>query len=163
MTDGASARAPTTLIWPGVRRERYARGIPPAPTPSEAIRAVEALEQGDWRTARDLAAQLGRPGTCRPLPGAQYAGASARDGRRELASLAEAAVSRPTERWSKPADQRAGDHLALPWPAQVENEFWRRFGLVGQREEFQARSQWSRIEDSVYPKRTCLIEAARTI
>jgi hypothetical protein len=36
--------------------------ILPAPAPLEAIRAVEALEQGDWRTARDLAPQLGRTG-----------------------------------------------------------------------------------------------------
>lgn len=30
---------------------------------------------------------------------------------------------------------------------------------MGQREEHEARSQWSRIEDSIYPKRTCLIES----
>ena len=52
-----------------------------------------------------------------------------------------------------------GDYTALPWPSRVGNEFWCRFGLVGQREEFQARSQWFRIEDSVYPKRICLVES----
>ena len=47
-----------------------------------------------------------------------------------------------------------------PFPGpRVGNEFWCRFGLVGQREEFQARSQWFRIEDSVYPKRICLVES----
>ncbi len=29
--------------------------------------------------------------------------------------------------------------------------------MVGQREELEARGQWFRIEDSVYPKRACLI------
>ena len=36
--------------------------ILPVQTLLGPIRAVEALEQGDWRTARDLAPQLGRPG-----------------------------------------------------------------------------------------------------
>jgi hypothetical protein len=130
----------------------------PAPTPFEAIRAVEALEQGDWRTARDLAARLGRPGLavrCLALSMQERALGMVTE---SWEALAEAAVGRPTERWSSLRACAASGHIALPWPSQVENEFWRRLGLVGRREELQARSQWFRIEDSVYPKRTCLIE-----
>ena len=54
---------------------------------------------------------------------------------------------------------RPGEHAVLPWPALAENEFSRRFGMVGQHEELEARAQWFRVEDSVYPKRACLIEA----
>jgi hypothetical protein len=69
-----------------------------------------------------------------------------------------AAADCPAERRSRLRSTGPGDHTALPWPSRVGNEFWCRFGLVGQREEFQARSQWFRIEDSAYPKRTCLVE-----
>jgi hypothetical protein len=63
-----------------------------------------------------------------------------------------------TERRSRLRGTGPGDHPAIPWPSRVGNEFWYRFGLVGRREESEARSQWIRIEDSVYPKRTCLVE-----
>jgi hypothetical protein len=36
--------------------------IPLASARSAAIHAVEALEQGDWRMAGDLARHIGRPG-----------------------------------------------------------------------------------------------------
>lgn len=130
----------------------------PAPASPEAIRAVEALEQGDWRTAHDLAPQLGRPGIAARLLALSMRG-------RALGMVAEswqamaAAAGCPAERRSKLCTIGPGDHTVFPWPSRAENEFWRRFGLVGQREEFQARSQWFRIEDSVYPKRTCLVES----
>lgn len=129
----------------------------PAPASLETTRAVEALEQGAWRTARDLAPHLGRPGVA-----VRLLALSMRD--HALGMVAEswqalaAAAACPAERRSTLRTTGPGDYIALPWPSQVENEFWYRFGLVGQREEFQARSQWSRIEDSVYPKRTCLVE-----
>lgn len=130
----------------------------PAPPPFEAIRAVEALEQGDWRTAYDFAPQLGRPGIA-----VRLLALSMRE--RALGAVTEswealaAAADCPAERPYKLRSTGPGDHATLPWPSRVENEFWRRLGLVGQREEFQARSQWIRIEDSAYPKRTCLVES----
>jgi hypothetical protein len=130
--------------------------ILPAPAWLEAIRAAEALEQGDWRTARDLAPQLGRPGVA-----VRLLALSMRE--RALGMVVEswqaltAAADCPAERRSRLRSTGPGDHTALPWPSRVGNEFWCRFGLVGQREEFQARSQWLRIEDSAYPKRTCLV------
>ena len=132
--------------------------LPPPPS-REATRAVEALEQGDWRTAHDLAPQLGRPGIA-----VRRLALSMRERALGIVdeswqAMAAAATDCPAERRSKLRTTGPGDHAALPWPSQVGNEFWRRFGLVGQREEFQARSQWSRIEDSVYPKRTCLVES----
>jgi hypothetical protein len=132
--------------------------ILPAPASLEAIRAVEALEQGDWRTARGLSPQLGRPGVA-----VRLLALSMRE--RALGMVAESwqalagAANCTAERRSNPRTTGPGDHTALPWPSRVGNEFWGRFGLVGQREEFQARSQWFRIEDSVYPKRTCLVES----
>jgi hypothetical protein len=132
--------------------------VRPEPGSPEATRAVEALEQGAWRTARDLAPQLGRPGVA-----VRLLALSMRD--RALGMVTEswqalaAAAACPVERRSKVRTTGPGDHTALPWPSLVGNEFWRRFGLVGQREEFEARSQWFRIEDSVYPKRTCLVES----
>ena len=129
----------------------------PAPTRPAAIRAVAALEQGDWRTALDLASRLGRPGVgVRPL----------------ALSMRERALGLVDESWRAltaaadcPAERRSslrtgpGDRTTLPWPSRAGEEFWCRFGLVGQREEFDARSQWLRIEDSSYPKRTCLVES----
>ena len=129
----------------------------PAPTRPAAIRAVAALEQGDWRTALDLASRLGRPGVgVRPL----------------ALSMRERALGLVDESWRAltaaadcPAERRSslrtgpGDRTTLPWPSRAGEEFWCRFGLVGQREEFHARSQWFRIEDSSYPKRTCLVES----
>jgi len=132
--------------------------ILPAPAALEAIRAVEALEQGDWRMARHLAPKLGRPGIA-----VRLLALSMRE--RALGMVTEswqtlaAAADCPAERRSKLRTTGPGDHTTLPWPARVGNEFWCRFGLVGQREEFQARSQWFRIEDSAYPKRTCLVES----
>lgn len=130
----------------------------PASTPLEAIRAVDALEQGDWRTARDLAASLGRPG-----PAVRHMALSMRERALGLVAesweaLAEAAADCPAGQRSSLRGGGPGGHVALLWPARTENEFWYRFGLVGRREEFEARSQWSRIDDSVYPKRTCLVE-----
>lgn len=129
-----------------------------ARAPSEAIRAVEALEQGDWPTARDLAEQLGRPGLA-----VRQLALSMRE--RALGvvteswqALAAAAACCPPERRPSVRTSGPGDQVALRWPFQVENEFWCRLGLVGRREELQARNQWVQIEDSIYPKRTCLIE-----
>lgn len=124
----------------------------------EAICAVEALEQGDWRIAGDLARQIGRPGLA-----VRQLALSMRE--RALGMVAEswqalaaAAACCPSERRYSPRTSGPGDQVVLPWPSQMENEFWRRLGLVGRREELQARSQWIRIEDSIYPKRTCLVE-----
>jgi hypothetical protein len=131
--------------------------IPPPPASHEAILAVEALEQGDWRRAHDQAPQLGRPGIAVHL-----LALSMRE--RALGLVAEswqalaAAAGCPAEPRLKLRTTGPGDHTVLPWPSREGNEFWRRFGLVGQREEFQARSQWGRIEDSAYPKRSCLVE-----
>jgi hypothetical protein len=133
--------------------------ILPAPTPVEAIRAIEALEQGDWRAARALAAQLGRPGLpvrCLALSMREHALGLVTE---SWAALAEAATGRPADQWSSLHAGGPGGHVALPWPSPVENDFRRRLDLVGRREEMEARSQWSRIEDSAYPKRACLIEA----
>jgi hypothetical protein len=132
--------------------------ILPASAPSEAIRAVKALEQGDWRTASDLAEQLGRPGLA-----VRQLALSMRERALGMVTeswqaLAAAAAYCPQERRSSLRTSGPGDQVALRWPSQVENEFWCRLGLVGRREELQAHSQWVRIEDSVYPKRTCLIE-----
>jgi hypothetical protein len=132
--------------------------ILPVPPSLEAIRAVEALEQGDWRTVHDLVTQLGRPGIA-----VRLLALSMRE--RALGMVAEswqamaAAADCPAKRRSKLRTTGPGDHTAFPWPSRVGNEFWFRFGLVGQREEFQARNQWLRIEDSVYPKRACLVES----
>ena len=129
--------------------------ILPAPASLEAIRA---LEQGDWRTARGLSPQLGRPGVA-----VRLLALSMRE--RALRMVAESwqaragAANCTAEGRSNLRTTGPGDHTSLPWPSRVGNEFWCRFGLVGQREEFQARSQWFRIEDSVYPKRICLVES----
>jgi hypothetical protein len=125
---------------------------------SEAIRAVEALEQGDWRMARDLARQIGRPGLA-----VRQLALSMRERALGMVieswqALAAAAACCPTERRSSLRTNGPGDQVDLHWPSQMENEFWCRFSLVGRREELQARSQWARVEDSIYPKRTCLIE-----
>ena len=116
---------------------------------------MEALERGDWRTALELAPRLGRPGIAVRLLALSMrsvrSGWSPRAGR----ALADAADC-PAKRRSSP---HASVHVSLAWPYRAGNEFWCRFGLVGQREEFQARSQWFRIEDSDYPKRTCLVES----
>ena len=119
---------------------------------------MEALEQGDWRTAHDLAPQLGRPGIAVRLLALSMRG-------RALGMVAESWQAMAScGRLSCGTMVQTVHHAdraitpSLPWPSRAENEFWRRFGLVGQREEFQARSQWFRIEDSVYPKRTCLVE-----
>ena len=132
--------------------------IIPAPAPSEAICAVKALEQGDWRTARDLAVQLGRPGLA-----VRQLALSMRERALGMVTeswqaLAAAAACCPPERRSSLRTSGPGDQVALRWPSQVENQFWCHLGLVGRREELQAHSQWVRIEDSVYAKRTCLIE-----
>jgi hypothetical protein len=132
--------------------------ILPAPVPSEAIRAVKALEQGDWRTARHLAEQLGQPGLA-----VRQLALSMRERALGMVTeswqaLAAAAACCPPERRSCLRTNGPGDQVALRWPSQVENEFWCRLGLVGRREELQAHGQWVRIEDSIYPKRTCLIE-----
>lgn len=132
--------------------------ILPAPTPPSAIRAVEALEQGDWRTALDLAPQLGRPGVAvrrLALSMRERALGMVDESWRALAAAADC----PAERRSSLRTTGAGDRTTLPWPARAGDEFWCRFGLVGQREEFHARSQWFRIEDSSYPKRICLVES----
>jgi len=133
-------------------------GYIPAPTPPAAIRAVEALEQGDWRTALELAPQLGRPGVgVRPLALSmrERALGLVDESWRALAAAADS----PAERRSSLRTTGPGDRTTLPWPARTGDEFWCRFGLVGQREEFHARSQWMRIEDSSYPKRNCLVES----
>lgn len=129
-----------------------------ASAPSEAVRAVKALEQGDWRMACDLAEQLGRPGLA-----VRQLALSMRERALGMVTeswqaLATAAACCPPERRSSLRTSGPGDQVALRWPSEVENEFWCRLGLVGRREELQARSQWVRIEHSVYPKRTCLIE-----
>lgn len=124
----------------------------------EAIRAVEALEQGDWRMARDLAPQLGRPGVAVRMLALSMRERALGMVAESWQAMATAAAGCPAERRSKLRTTGPGDHTSLPWPSRMENEFWRRFGLVGQREELQTRSQWFRIEDSVYPKRTCLVE-----
>ena len=132
--------------------------ILPAPTPPAAIRAVEALEQGDWRTALDLAPQLGRPGVgVRPLALSmrERALGMVDESWRALAAAADC----PAERRSSLRTSGPGDRTALPWPSRAGDEFWCRLGLVGRREEFQAHGQWVRIEDSIYPKRTCLMES----
>ena len=132
--------------------------IVPAQASLDAIRAVGALEHGAWRTALELAPRLGRPGAA-----VRLLALSMRD--HTLGLVAEswqtmaAAAASPAERRPKLRTTGPGDVTALPWPSGVENEFWYRFGLVGQREESQARSQWSRIEDSAYPKRICLVES----
>jgi hypothetical protein len=132
--------------------------ILPPPTPPEGLLAVAALEQGDWRRAHDLALRLGRPGIAV---------------HRLALSMRARAPGLVTESWQalasaarSPAEPRLGlrttgpgDPTVLPWPSEEGSEFWYRFGLVGQREETQARRQWNRIEDSTYPKRSCLVEA----
>ena len=132
--------------------------ILPPPTLLEAIRAVEALEQGHWRTALDLAPQLGQLGSA-----VRWLALSMRERAHGLVdeswqSLA-AAADCPAERRSRLRTSGPGDRTTLPWLSQAGDEFWCRLGHVGQREEFHARSQWFRIEDSSYPKRTCLVES----
>lgn len=70
-----------------------------------------------------------------------------------------AAADCTAERQSRLRTTGPGDRTTLPWPSRAGDEFWCRFGLVGQREEFHARSQWFRIEESIYPKRICLVES----
>lgn len=154
-----AARGHKPWSGPGSVVSATPEGASQAPTPPAAVQALAALERGNWRIAHDMAAQIGRAG-----PAVGYLALSMRERALGMVaeswhSLAAAAVSRPTgylpnRRASEPCDQPA-----LPWPAQMEGEFWRRFGLVGRREELQARSQWFRIEDSPHPKRACLIEA----
>ncbi len=140
-------------------RPKYILPVPAsARAPSEAILAVESLERGDWRTAHELAEQLGRPGLA-----VRQLALSMRERALGMVTeswqaLAAAAACCPPERRSSPRPTWPGDRVPLCWPSQAENEFWRRLVLVGWREEIQARSQWARIEDSVCPKRTCLIE-----
>ena len=132
--------------------------ILPPPTPPEALLAVAALEQGDWRRAHELALRLGWPGVAVHLMALSMRERALGLVPESWQTLA-AAASSPAELRSRLRTTGPGDPTALPWPAREGNEFWRRFGLVGQREEFHARRQWDRIEDSAYPKRSCLIEA----
>ena len=110
---------------------------------------------GEWRAIWRLSlAGPGLPSACwRSVCESVRSGWSPRAGK-----LWQLRPGCPAERRSKLRTTGPGDHTSLPWPSRMENEFWRRFGLVGQREELQTRSQWFRIEDSVYPKRTCLVE-----
>ncbi len=80
----------------------------PAPTAVQAIRAVEALEQGDWRAARDLAAQIGRPGLA-----VHRLALSMRERALGLVAesweaLVEAAAGRPAGQRSSVSGRRAG-------------------------------------------------------
>jgi hypothetical protein len=133
--------------------------------PTDAIRAVQALEQGDWRTAHALAAQLGQPGLAigrlalSMRERALGLVAESWTALAEAAALAEAPGGRPSGHRPARRPGGPGDPAALSWPAAAGSEFRRRLGHVGQREELQARGQWRRIEESAYPKRTCLIEA----
>lgn len=155
VTDRTESADPATFIWSEAQAAPTTGCIVPAPTRPEAIRAVEALELGDWREARDLASQLGRPGKAVRLLALSMRERAVGLVAESWQALADAAAC-PAERRSSP---RTSIHAALPWPSRAGSEFWCRFGLIGQREEFQARSQWSRIEDSAYPKRTCLVES----
>lgn len=116
---------------------------------------MEALELGDWRTALELAPRLGRPGIAVRLLALSMRKRAVGLVAESLQSLADAAAC-PAKRRSSP---HTSVHARLAWPYRAGNEFWCRFGLVGQREEFQARSQWFRIDNSDYPKRTCLVES----
>jgi hypothetical protein len=133
--------------------------------PTDAIRAVQALEQGDWRTAHALAAQLGQPGLAigrlalSMRERALGLVAESWTALAEAAALAEAPGGRPSGHRPARRPGGPGEPAVLSWAAAAGSEFRRRLGHVGQREEFHARGQWRRIGESAYPKRTCLIEA----